>query len=448
VGRASTGKLGLWSGVGLTVSDMIGVGVLTTAGFMALDLPPGLILLAWFVGGIVALAGSVAYGALVRLVPRSGGEYRYLSELLHPAVGYIAGWTSLLVGFSVPVALASLGAGAFAETILPGVDLRITAAILIGIVTVSHAGNLRASKWTQDILAMVKSILIAAFVVVGLSVGSNSVEPWTSAPEADAFPAGAFFTSLIFVSFCYTGWNAATYAAEEFENPRRNVPLSMVVGCTLVMAVYLLVNWVFVANLDHSQMTAWIQGDTDRITLAHLVMQNLLGVGAAKAMSIVVILALASAISAMMLIGPRVYAAMADDRFLPQVFASQAGSPPRASVVLQGALAITLVFMSGFRELLNNVGSILAVASAATVLSLFRRSRWRGDARPGLVPLVGAAVYAMMSGWMVYFAMQSSEKVTVVGTQVPSLALWMLGIVTAAMIAYSSTLAARRSSAL
>ena len=314
-------------------------------------------------------------------------------------------------------------------------------------VTASHAVNLRASRWTQDALAVVKSVLIAAFVVIGLVAGSNSLEGWAPAPETASFPVAPFFTSLIFVSFCYSGWNAATYAAGEFDNPRRNVPLSMAVGCSLVMLVYLLVNWVFVSNLGQGEMGAWIQGDTDRITLAHLVMQNLLGFEAATVMSVVVILALASAISAMMLIGPRVYAAMADDEFLPRVFANREGNPPRASVVLQGGLAITLVFMSGFRELLNNVGSILAVASAAAVLSLFRRSRWRGDARPGPLPLIGAGVYAVMSGWMVYFAMQSSEKVVVLGTELPSLALWMIAIVVVAMVAYTSTRAFKRTPA-
>ena len=436
-------KLGLWSGVGLTVSDMVGVGVLTTAGFMALDLSPDMILLAWFVGGVVALSGSVAYSALVRLVPRSGGEYRYLSELVHPAVGYIAGWTSLLVGFSVPVALAALGAGAFAQTMAPGLDSRVPAALLIALVTISHAANLRASRWTQDALALVKGVLITAFIVVGLVAGTNTTEAWAVLPASEPFPVGPFFTSLIFVSFCYTGWNAATYAAEEFDNPRRNVPRSMLLGCGLVMGIYILVNWVFVTNLDQAAMAAWIKGDTDRITLAHLVMQNLLGAKAATLMSVVIIVALASAISAMMLIGPRVYAAMADDHFLPRVFASRRGSPPRGSVVLQGGLAIALVFMSGFRELLNNVGSILALASAAAVLSLFRRARWRGDARPGIVPLVGAGIYAAMSGWMVYFAMQSSPKVSVLGTAVPSLATWMVVIVAVAMVAYASTRALR-----
>ena len=132
IGRmaVATRKIGLWSGIGLTLADMVGTGVLTTAGFMALDLTPRQILLDWLLGGVIALAGATAYAALARQVPRSGGEYRYLSELFHPALGYLAGWTSLMVGFSVPVALAALAGGAFAQTVLGAVDARLTAAIL------------------------------------------------------------------------------------------------------------------------------------------------------------------------------------------------------------------------------------------------------------------------------------------------------------------------------
>jgi basic amino acid/polyamine antiporter, APA family len=439
----SSRKLGVWSGVGLTVADMVGVGVLTTAGFMARDLSPGMILLDWVLGGIVAMCGTLPYAALARLVPRSGGEYRYLSSLLHPAVGYFAGWTSLLVGFSVPVALAAIAAGAFGETVFPSIDGRVIAAGLIMLITLSHAIGLRASKWTQDGLALVKAVLIAGFIVIGLIAGNNRLPEWSPATPAAGFPLQAFFTSLIFITFCYAGWNAATYASEEFENPRRDVPRSMLIGCALVTVLYLLVNWVFVTNLTQDDMTRWIRGDTDRVTLAHLVVKNLMGPTAAVAMSAIVILALASAISAMTLIGPRVYAAMAGDHFLPSALAAKEGKPPVGSVLLQSTLATSLVFLSGFRELLNNVGAILSIVSAVTVLSLFRRRRWRKGERPPLVALGGALVYAGMSVWMVYFSVRSSGRVDVLGLPIPSVLLWMLGIVVIAMLAFGVTRALR-----
>ncbi len=432
-------RLGLWSGVGLTMADMVGTGVLTTAGFMALDLSPRLILLDWFVGGIVALAGSLAYAALARRVPRSGGEYRYLSTMIHPGLGYLAGWTSLLVGFSVPVALAALAAGAFASTVTEAVDGRIVAAVLIALVSVAHAFDLEASKRTQDWLAALKGILIAAFIVIGIGAGTNTLPPTSGDSIGSGFPVAPFFTSLIYIMFCYSGWNAATYAAEEFKDPQRDVPRSMLIGCGSVIVIYLLVNWVFVTNLSHADMTDWIRGDTDRITLAHLVMQNLLGPSAATVMSVVVIVALLSAISAMTMIGPRVYAAMADDGFLPAVFRAREGQPPAASVFLQGTLAITLIFLSGFRELLTNVSAILAVVSAATVLSLFRSSRWPAGAAPSIPARVGALVFACMSAWMVFFAIRSSATIGFLGIAIPTVVLWMIGIVVVAAAGYVAT---------
>src|SRR4051794_9006614 len=95
--------LGLWSGIGVNIGTMIGIGVFISAGFMATGMGPGLILVSWLVGGVLAMAGARAYAAVAELVPRSGGEYRYLTDLVHPSLGYLAGWTSLLAGFSAPV---------------------------------------------------------------------------------------------------------------------------------------------------------------------------------------------------------------------------------------------------------------------------------------------------------------------------------------------------------
>src|SRR3954468_6133777 len=127
----SARKLGLWSGVGIVIANMIGAGVLTTPGFMALSLAPSYILLAWLVGGIAALSGARAYAAVAQAIPRSGGEYRYLSTLWHPLLGYLAGWTSLLVGFSQPVALDSQLVGYYAGTLGIGISWRVITAVVI-----------------------------------------------------------------------------------------------------------------------------------------------------------------------------------------------------------------------------------------------------------------------------------------------------------------------------
>ncbi len=150
-------QLGLWSGVGLVVGNVVGVGVLTNTGYMAVQLGPRAILLAWLVGGVMAMCGARCYAELARAIPRSGGEYRYLSDLLHPFFGTLAGWTSLLVGFSAPVALARRDGGAVLRDAGPRRARALTAATLIVLATASQAFDARWSKGTQDALAVVKA---------------------------------------------------------------------------------------------------------------------------------------------------------------------------------------------------------------------------------------------------------------------------------------------------
>src|SRR5262245_22684352 len=171
--------LGLWTGVGIVVSNMIGAGVFLSAGFMAQDMGPGTLLFAWVVGAVIALAGTQAYGAVSHLVPRSGGEYRFLSELFHPALGYLAGWGSLLLGFPAPVAVDAAAAGAFAGTLVPGLDAKLVGAALIVVLTMLHAAGLSLSKWTQNLLVGIKAALLLGFVAVGLAFGHNSWPTWT-----------------------------------------------------------------------------------------------------------------------------------------------------------------------------------------------------------------------------------------------------------------------------
>ncbi len=402
-------KLGLWSGVGIVVANMIGSGVLTTPGFMAIDLAPSHILFAWLVGGMLALCGVRAYAAVAEAIPRSGGEYRYLCELWHPALGYLAGWTSLLVGFSQPVALDAIAIGAFADTLAPGVNIRLVATAAVVGVTAMHAFDLRTSKISQNALVVVKFALVLGFTAIGLVAGRNQFPGWAPEAAQGGLPVEAFFGSLVFIMFCYSGWNAAIYASEEFAAPRRDVPRAMLIGCATVMVLYLVVNWVFVANLTPAHFSEWIHGDRDRITLGHVLMRELIGSGGAKIMSVVVIIVLVSATSAMTMIGPRVYAAMARDGFLPHVFAGTDGKPPLGALLLQSAVAVFCVWTQSFRGLLGTVGAVLTLMAALTALGVVRMrfdARFAHD-RPDGTALGAAAVFVGVAAWMLYFAFTS-----------------------------------------
>jgi APA family basic amino acid/polyamine antiporter len=423
-------KLGTFSGVGLVVSNVIGVGVLTNTGYMAVHLGPRAILLAWVVGGVMAMAGACCYGELARAIPRSGGEYRYLSDLLHPFFGTLAGWTSLLLGFSAPVALAASTAGPFFATVVPQVPPAVTGAALIVLATLSQAFDARWSKGTQDALALVKALLIAAFIVVGLALGSHAAPSWR-APEAPAtLPVRPFAVSLVYIAFAFSGWNAVVYAAEEFEDPRRTVPRAMLWGTAVVTLLYLAVNAIFVANLSGERLAGWLGQDTSRITLAHLLMQQLAGAGAARATSLCVVVILASSAIAMTMAGPRVAAAMAAEGFLPRALARREGGPPRWSVLLQSALALCLFATNTFEALLRSVGAILTLVSALTVAVLLRL-RWGRTpfCRPSVTVVSAAIVYLTGSAWMLWYTLGDD----------PRALLWLTVVLVAAAVAYVAT---------
>lgn len=419
----------------MVVANTVGVGVLTNTGYMAGRLGPQEILLAWLVGGVMAMAGARCYAAIAEAIPRSGGEYRYLSDLLHPFLGTLAGWTSLLVGFSAPVALAASTAGPFFATLVPGTPPDVVGAALIVIAALSQAFDMRWSKGTQDALALVKVLLLAGFIVAGLTLGSNAAPAWHAPEATDSFPLRPFAVSLVYIAFAFSGWNTAIYAAEEFRDPRRTVPRAMLVGTAAVAVVYLIVNWIFVANLSGDRLTAWLKEDTSKITLAHLLMDQLAGGAAAKLASLFVVLSLASSVISMTLVGPRVSSAMASEGFLPRALAGREGKPPLGSVLLQSGIALALLATHGFEELLRSVGAILTLTSGLTVAALLRlRFGHTPHPRPSLLVLACAAIYLFGSVWMLWFTL----------TEAPRTLLWLAVVVAVTAVAYAGSLRARR----
>lgn len=421
--------LGFGSGVGLVVANMVGAGVFLGAGFMAQDLGPGGILGAWVVGALLAMAGARAYAEVAFLIPRSGGEYRYLSELIHPAVGYVAGWASLLVGFAAPMAISAFGAAAFVSAVFELGDARFGATLVILGLTIFHAIGLRASKWTQNTLVAIKASLVLGFIVLGALLGDNRWPSWEP-PSAQAGSVMPFATSLLFVAYAFSGWNAVAYAAEELDDPRRDVPRAMLVGCAVVGIAYLLVNWILVTNLTPERAQVVFQYEEARVTLGHLVARDFLGEVGSSLMSLGIAFVLVSSVSAMLLVGPRVYAEMARDGFLPMWLRGKPGAPPRASIALQCVLALALLHLHTVGQLLSNVAGILVLFSALVAAGLFRVSRQRPDLPPPrTAALVAAAVYVGSSAWILYGAFEARA----------GLIPWIAVAVGAALVGYLLT---------
>lgn len=427
--------LGLKSGIGLVIANMIGAGVFLSTGFMAQSLSPSQILLAWLIGAALALCGTVAYAEVARLVPQGGGEYRYLSSLLHPSLGYLAGWASLLVGFSAPIALDAMAAGAFARAVEPSLSPTLVGAALILGLTAVHAMGLHLSARVQNALVVVKVLLVVGFIAVGFAKGSLSWPTWVP-PSPSTTPVSDIAFNLFFIAFAFSGWNAAIYAADDFTDAKRDVPRAMLLGCAAVAVLYLVLNFIFVANLTPEQGTVVfkygdftaLKGQFEQVTLGQAVMANLLGATAAKVMSAVMVLLFVSATSAMMLVGPRVYAAMARDGFLPSALAGAEGKPPVGAVVLQGALAMVLLLWSDVASVLSGVGELVVIFAALTMVGLFTRLRAKGDEKASLPSLVAAGIYVLSAVYMLHVGVTRNPKtaLVVLGVAVIGVGAWAM----------------------
>ena len=382
-------RLGITSAAGLVVANMIGAGVFTTSGFALADLgSPELVLLAWAIGGCIALCGALSYGALAQRIPESGGEYTFLSRIVHPLAGFLSGWVSLLAGFTAPIAAAALGLQAYLSGVLEiGAQPEWTASAAILVAGAMHGVRMRDGLRIQNLAVALKLLGIAVLVSVGLAwLPERVVVP---EPKLDL---GAFAVTLVWISFAYSGWNAAVYVAGEVRDPERNVPRALLVATLVVMTAYLGLNAVFV-------YAAPLEVLAGRADIGAAAAEALGGPVMRSSVSVLVALALFTSISSMVMAGPRVYARMAQDGLFPERF-GRVGDVPGAAVALQVALSIIVVWISTLAELLGYIGFTLGLSAAAAVTALVLLRRREGAARvpiPGYPWIPGVFIAATLS---------------------------------------------------
>ena len=363
--------LGLISAAALVVASMIGTGVFTTSGFLLGDLgSPWLVLIAWAVGGAQATLGSLCYGALARRIPESGGEYCFLSKTLHPAAGYMAGWISLFVGFSAPLAAAAFAFGRYTQPWFGGASPVLTGTVLILIFAIIHGKEVKRGVQVQNWAVFVKVALILVFVVLAF----GQIKP----PVGEAYKAfsiSTFGVSLVWISFSYSGWNAAVYIGGEVRYPERNLPRSLILGTLLVTLLYLALNAVFV-------FSAPILALAGKLEIGRIAANAIGGKVFEEAVAAIIAVGLISSASSLIMAGPRVYAKMASDGYLPHWMAINEGKPPRAAIVLQVTIALIMLWTATFDALLTFIGFTLGISTAATVAALLVLRRREGLALP------------------------------------------------------------------
>jgi APA family basic amino acid/polyamine antiporter len=425
-------EIGFFSATILVIANMVGTGIFTTSGFIMEELGnPQTMLLCWFVGGIFALCGALCYGELGAMFPKAGGEYVFLRESYGKGVAFLSGWISLIVGFSAPIAAAAiafatyffraLSASFSPEFTVPilGVNIltispiTILAAFVIIIFSLIHYHSLWLGASVQNGLTIFKIGLIVVFVVAGLWLGGGSIDHFSGGLDMSSVFQDKFPVSLIFVTFAYSGWNAAAYLGGEIKRPSRNIPLALFTGTFLVMCLYLLLNVVYIYALHTKEMSGVLEvGAKSAISL--------FGDNIGKYFSGAIAIGLLSVLSAMIMTGPRVYYAMAKDSVFFELFGNinKVHRTPAYAILLQAAIAVVMVVTASFDKLLIYIGFTLALCATLTVVGMIllrtTQPALKRDYKTFGYP-VTPFVFILGNLWIIYFSIRSRPIASLFG---------------------------------
>ncbi|MFL2481906.1 MAG: APC family permease [Woeseiaceae bacterium] len=414
----------------VVIANMIGTGVFTSLGFQLLDIQSGFaILLLWALGGLIAVCGSMTYAELGSALPRSGGEYNFLTEIYHPSAGFISGWISATIGFSAPTALAAITFSTYLMTIFPEINndwlRKIIACSLIVILAFIHSSNRKSSGGLQMIFTVMKVGVIILFCF-GAILFAKNIQPVSFSPNSNDIStifSGSFAVSLIYVSYAYTGWNAATYLSGEIERPQKYLPLILISGTTTVTGLYILLNFVFLS-------VAPIEDMQGKIEIGFIAAQSAFGGSVANFTGLVLSLLLISTVSAMTIAGPRVLQVIGEDfKVLNILSRKRKDGIPSTAIYIQSLIAIIFILSSSFESILVFAGFTLALNSFVTVIAVFvLRSKQPNLPRPyktfgyPFTPLI----YLALTGWTLYFVIINR----------PIEVLFSLGIILSGLIFY------------
>ena len=425
-------RLGPIDAAAIIVSNVIGGGILFTPPLIAALVPnPWLFLGTWLTGGALAFFGAMAYAELATLRPRAGGEYVYLRDAYGSLAGFLTGWASFVAGFAGAIAASAVFFVIYLERFVPGaandtpffvvpipyVPLSLSRLTLIAIAAVwlfaiVHIRGVGPGRLVSNVLATLKVTAFLIFIALGLSVGAGSS---ANVQQVAGPVAGTgFLLALVHVMFTYSGWNAAAYMAEEIRDPGRNVPRALALGTVAVIAIYLLINILYLYVTPVGEL-AKVKG-----SVLDVVAEKLLGARAGDIMGIVSIISLAAGINAWTFAGPRVYYAMArDGLFFPAAARVHPRfKTPSTSIVAQ-ALWATVLILTGSRDTLSvYVGFAITLFAGVAVAAVFVLRRREPDApRPfkALGYPVAPAIFALASLAIVVNAVVSDPKTSGAG---------------------------------
>lgn len=435
-------RFGLATTIFIVISSMIGTGVLTTSGFtVALVGSNEIMLLLWVVGGVLAACGALTVCELAAAMPESGGDYVFLREAYGPTAGFLSGWVSFLIGFGGPIAASSAASAKYFlaplrldAAMAAQAEVLMASGIVIGL-GIIHCLGRRATIRAQAAMTLVKLGILIALAVAGLIAGRSQ---WVHVIDRPTLTPSLLFTmasSLVYVTYAYSGWNAAAYVAGEVHAPQRLLPRAILLGTGGVTALYLALNVTYALALPASEIQALkAAGGLEAVApIAQLAAERLFGTAIADPLSIGIGITLLASVSAYVLTGPRLLAAMAQAGQFPAIAGRISGQgAPVIATTMQVTWALVLLWTASFEVILLYAGVGLALFSMLSVAAVFvLRVRQPGLPRPFRTPgypfvpglfLLGTA--ALTVAVIIERPLVAAISITTIAAGVPVFWLW------------------------
>jgi APA family basic amino acid/polyamine antiporter len=408
-------ELGPFDATMVVIGAIIGSGIFINPYLVARALDtPALVLLAWAVGGGVAIAGAFAYAELGRMLPRAGGQYVYLREAWHPVVGFLYGWALLFLIETGAMAAVAITFAQYALRLVGSAGAS-PQPLAIGAIVLLSGINYLGVKPGSRVLNVFVVLKVAALAVLILFAWFQPATPgWFSAARVDASPSTvlSFGAALIPILFAYGGWQVANYVAEEMKNPERHLPRSLIVGTLVVVAIYLLVNVAYLRTLG-------LEGLAATMTPAAEATGRWMGAAGERFIAAAIAISTFGFLNLAVLAPTRVYYAMAaDGAFIPALARLHPRyGTPGAAIVLQSAWAVVLALTGEYGELLDTVVFADWIFFGLTVGGLFilrrRLGRGTGYRTPGYPWLPG--LFVAVAALVVYSTIREAPVRSAVG---------------------------------
>ena len=408
---SSPPKFGLQTCIAVVLSNIVGVGVFTSLGFQIEDFKSGFVLLfLWLIGGVIALCGAFVYAELGARYPRSGGDYNYLRELVHPAIGFAAGLISVIMGYGAPIALVAITFGEYLSSAVPSINVLPAAIAVLAVGTAFHLFTYGASSSSHTFTTYLKIGLIVVFCVACL-VAVPQFQAISFVPASEDFTSifsGSFAVALVFVNYSYLGWAAVNYMSGDVRTEGNVLTKALIIGTSIVCGLYMLLIFTFLAVAPLDQMEGQIE-------IGFIVAQQSFTENGAILMGVSLALMLISTVSGMILSGSRVIQRIGEDEETLKVLAySNRKYIPWVAVLLLSIVGFAFLLSATFKDILLYASFALGITVFLTVASLFVKRR-QDDAnsrgyRAPWYPITPIVVLVLVGGTLVYLLLEETTQ--------------------------------------